>query len=191
MAELIEVETHRLRLRQWLPEDREPFSQLNVDPRVMEFFPSCLDRVTSDGMAERLQSLIAERGWGLWAVETREELQFIGFVGLHIPSPELPCSPCVEIGWRLAFEHWGKGYASEAAKAALEVGFGRLNLSEIVSFTAIANHRSRALMQKLNLREDPNPFEHPSLPVGHPLRTHCLYRLSRQDWLNARLSQIP
>lgn len=90
----------------------------------------------------------------------------------------------MEIGWRLAFEYWGKGYASEAANAALAVGFERLNLPEIVSFTAIANHRSRAVMERLNLREDPNPFEHPSLPVGHPLRKHCLYRLSRQDWSN-------
>lgn len=183
MAELIELPTKRLRLRQWNPEDKEAFARLNADLRVMEFFPSCLERSASDALAERIQSLISERGWGLWAVEVLGGEKFIGFVGLHIPSPELPFSPCVEIGWRLAFDHWGKGYAPEAARAALKFGFDVLNLSEIVSFTAICNARSRSVMGKLRMREDPETFEHPALPIGHLLREHCLYRLSREDWL--------
>jgi RimJ/RimL family protein N-acetyltransferase len=183
MAESIELSTQRLRLRQWQPEDKEAFACLNSDPRVMEFFPSCLERSASDVMADRLQSLIADRGWGFWAVEVLGGEKFIGFVGLHIPSPELPFSPCVEIGWRLAFAHWGKGYAPEAARAALQFGFEGLNLSEIVSFTAICNARSRSVMAKLGMREDPATFEHPALPVGDPLREHCLYRLSQEDWL--------
>jgi RimJ/RimL family protein N-acetyltransferase len=188
MAKLTELSTPRLHLRQWHPDDRELFAHLNADPRVMEFFPSCLDRATSDAMAERLQSLIADRGWGFWALEIIGGAQFIGFVGLHIPTAELPFSPCVEVGWRLAFEHWGNGYATEAATAALQFGFETLNLPEIVSFTALQNDRSRSVMRKLNMRLDPNTFEHPSLPIGHALREHCLYRLSREDWSNTHES---
>jgi RimJ/RimL family protein N-acetyltransferase len=182
MIKLIEFDTDRLSLRQWRDEDREPFARLNADLRVMEFFPSVLDRVASDAMVDRLQALIAERGWGLWAVETQTSKQFIGYVGLHIPKPDLPCSPCVEIGWRLAFEYWGKGYASEAAKGALKVGFEQLYLPEIVSFTATINHRSRAVMERLGMIQSAETFEHPSIPVGHQLREHCLYRLSGGNW---------
>jgi RimJ/RimL family protein N-acetyltransferase len=182
MAELIEVETERLRLRQWIESDREPFARLNADPRVMEFFPSILDRATSDAMIDRIQKSIIERSWGFWAVESKQDKQFIGFVGLQIPKadlPFLPFSSCVEIGWRLAFEYWGKGYATEAAKAALKVGFDRLELPEIISFTAINNHRSSAVMERLGMTREAKTFEHPSLPVGHPLREHYLYRLSQ------------
>jgi len=180
MAELIEFETQRLRLRQWLPEDRTPFAELNADAKVMEFFPSPLSRAESDRMADICQSLISGRGWGFWAAELKETQQFIGFVGLHIPSDQLPFSPCVEIGWRLAFQHWGKGFATEAAKGALNVGFDLLGLNEIVSFTAIGNDRSRAVMKRLDMKES-GTFEHLQIPAGHVLRLHCLYRLARID----------
>jgi RimJ/RimL family protein N-acetyltransferase len=183
MTGLIEFETERLRLRQWLPTDREPFSALNADPRVMEFFPAPLDRAASDTMADRCESLIAERGWGFWAAETKDTHEFIGFIGLHIPIPELPFSPCVEIGWRLAFQYWGKGFATEAAHGALRVGFGSLELLEIVSFTSVFNLRSRSVMRRLGMQETSETFEHPNVPVGSPLRQHCLYRLSRMQWL--------
>jgi RimJ/RimL family protein N-acetyltransferase len=179
MSELIEFDTERLRVRQWIEADREPFARLSSDPRVMEFLPNLLDRAASNAMVDRLQTLIAERGWGLWAVELKAEKQFIGFVGLHIPKVDLPFSPCVEIGWRLAFEYWGQGYATEAARAVLKVGFDRLLLTEIVSFTATINHRSRAVMERLGMERETETFEHPSLPLGHPLREHYLYRLSR------------
>ncbi|WP_373542814.1 GNAT family N-acetyltransferase [Chamaesiphon sp.] len=182
MAELIEFETERLRLRQWIASDREPFARLCGDPRVMEFFPNLLDRAASDAMVDRLEALINERGWGLWAVETLASNQFIGFVGLHIPKADLPCSPCVEIGWRLAYEYWGKGYATEAARDVLKVGFDRLALSEIVSFTATINRRSRAVMERLGLKLAAETFEHPIVPEGHILREHVLYRLSRERW---------
>lgn len=182
MAEIIELETDRLRLRQWLAKDREPFAALNADPRVMEFFPAILDRARSDAMADYCEALIAKRGWGFWAAEIKGSGQFIGFIGLHTPSSELPFSPCVEIGWRLAFQHWGKGYASEAARGALQVGFELLDLPEIVSFTVAGNLRSRAVMEGLGMREAPSTFEHPHIPVDSPLRLHCLYRLSRDDW---------
>lgn len=128
MADRIEPETERLRLRQWLPADREPFAALNADPRVMAFLPSRLTRTESDALADRCQHLIQQQGWGLWATTLKASDQFIGFVGLHRPSPQLPCSPGVEIGWRLAFDYWGQGLATEAARAALQVGFIDLNL---------------------------------------------------------------
>jgi RimJ/RimL family protein N-acetyltransferase len=186
MAELIEFETERLRLRQWLEADREPFARISTDRRVMEFLPNLLDRAASDAIVDRLQALIAERGWGFWAVESKLDQQFVGFVGLHIPKVDLPFSPCVEIGWRLAFESWGKGYATEAAGGAMEVGFDRLSLPEIVSFTATINRRSRAVMERLGMEPEAETFEHPSLPVGHPLREHYLYRLSREKWQSHR-----
>jgi RimJ/RimL family protein N-acetyltransferase len=182
MAVLIEFDTDRLRLRQWLEADREPFARLNSNPQVMAFLPSLLDRAASDLLFDRLQARIAERGWGWWAVASKLDAQFIGFVGLNIPAIELPFSPCVEVGWRLAFDYWGKGYATEAAKGALAVGFDRLNLPEIVSFTATPNHRSRAVMERLGMERTDATFEHPSLAVGHPLRKHDLYRLSRERW---------
>jgi RimJ/RimL family protein N-acetyltransferase len=182
MAELIELETERLWLRQWIESDREPFARLNADPRVMEFLPSILDRAASDAMVDLIQTKIIEKGWGFWAVESKQDQQFIGFVGLEIPKADLPFSPCVEIGWRLAFEYWGKGYATEAAKAALKFGFDRLELPEIVSFTTIDNHRSSAVMERLEMNRDAETFEHSSLPPGHTLREHCLYRLSRENW---------
>ena len=182
MAELIELETDRLRLRQWIQSDRESFARLNADLRVMEFLPSILDRVASDAMIDRLQAKIAERGWGFWAVESKHDKQFIGFVGLEIPKADLPFSPCVEIGWRLAFEYWGKGFATEAAQAALKIGFDRLELPEILSFTATINHRSSAVMERLGMSREPETFQHPNLAIGHPLREHYLYRLSREKW---------
>lgn len=176
MVEVIEVETERLRLRQWKPTDRAPFAALNADSKVMEFFPSPLTRVESDTMADRCQSLIEERGWGFWAAEAKATQEFIGFVGLHTPSAELPFSPCVEVGWRLAFQHWGKGFASEAAREAIRVGFQFLGLREIVSFTTVRNLRSRAVMERLGMRAS-GTFEHPQVPESSGLRQHCLYRL--------------
>jgi RimJ/RimL family protein N-acetyltransferase len=187
MTTLIEFETDRLRLRQWIEADREPlFARLNSDPRVMEFLPSLLDRAASDAMFDRLQSRINERGWGFWAVESKLDRQFIGFVGLNIPQYELPFAPCVEVGWRLAVEYWGKGYATEAATGALVVGFDRLNFPEIVSFTTTTNHRSHAVMERLGMERAAETFEHPLLEIGHPLREHYLYRLSRGKWRSDR-----
>lgn len=188
MGKLIEIDTERLRLRQWRTGDREPFAALNADRRVMAFFPACLDRAASNAMAERCAALIAERGWGFWAVETKAGGQFIGFVGLHTPSAELPFSPCVEIGWRLAHPYWGQGFASEAAKGALKVAFETLGLSEVVSFTTIGNLRSRAVMQRLGMQAA-GTFDHPHIAEGSPLRLHCLYRLSRDCWLAGHATQ--
>ena len=102
--------------------------------------------------------------------------------GLTVPRRVLPCSPCVEIGWRLARASWGHGYATEAACAALAVGFRQLALDEIVSFTALGNRRSRAVMERIGMRNANQDFEHPGVPEGHPLRLHCLYRIRREEW---------
>ena len=193
MAELIEFETERLRLRQWTPADRAPFAALNSDPRVMEYLNSQLTRAESDAMADRCQSLIEERGWGFWATELMATHDFIGFIGLHIPSAELPFSPCVEVGWRLAFQYWGKGFASEAAKGALRVAFQSLALPEVVAFTTIHNRRSRAVMERLGMQES-GIFEYPQVPECNPLLLHCLYRIScdsnaaRRDFTHWQLS---
>lgn len=177
----IEIETQRLRLRQWRAADCAPFAALNADPVVMTHFPAPLTRQASDAMLERCASLIAARGWGFWAVELKAEGAFIGLAGLHVPDARLPCAPCVEIGWRLAAAHWRQGYATEAAGAALDVAFDRLGLDEVVSFTSLGNRRSQAVMQRLGMVPSGH-FAHPALAEDSPLRVHCLYRLSRARW---------
>ena len=145
----------------------------------MRYFPAALERRQSDAFVERESIAIASRGWGLWAVEVVDEAPFIGFVGLAEPSFRAHFTPAVEVGWRLARQHWGKGYATEAADEALRFGFEELGLDEIVSFTAVANRRSRRVMERLGMTHDPaDDFEHPRLPEGHPLRPHVLYRLT-------------
>ncbi len=182
MTSLMEIHTERLFLRQWRAEDRKPFAAMNADPEVMRYFPATLTHEQSDAMADRCQMSLEKRGWGLWAVEVKAERSFIGFVGLSIPVADLPFMPCVEIGWRLAAAAWGKGYATEAARAALRVGFVDLQFAEIVSFTSVINTRSRAVMERLGMKEDKQTFEHPGVPIGNLLREHCLYRLSRDQW---------
>jgi RimJ/RimL family protein N-acetyltransferase len=182
----IEFETPRLLLRQWKAADREPFAALNADPNVMAHFPAPLTREESDALADRCERLIAERRWGAWATEIKATGEFIGFVGLHIPQDDLPISPCVEILWRLAQAYWRQGFATEAARGALHIGFEVLRLPEIVSFTVPSNTRSRAVMKRLGMQMDAATFEHPGVPVGHALRTHCNYRLSRDGWFSSK-----
>jgi RimJ/RimL family protein N-acetyltransferase len=171
--------TERLILRQWREADREPFARLNADPQVREFFPRCLTRDESDADVSRIHQWIEERGWGFWAVEVRGGAPFIGFVGLSVPN----FRSCVEIGWRLAKEHWGHGYASEAAVASLRFGFEKLTLQEIVAFTVPLNERSIGVMKRIGMTRDPaDDFDHPNVEPGHPLRRHVLYRMTRSDW---------
>jgi ribosomal-protein-alanine N-acetyltransferase len=176
------IETERLLLRRWRPEDRAPFAALNADSRVMEFLPGTLSRAQSDEFAERIEAHFAEHGFGLWAVEIAGVAPFAGYVGLSVPRFEARFTPCVEIGWRLAFAHWRGGYATEGARAALAFGFEQAGLDEIVSFTVPANARSRRVMEKLGMSRDPaEDFDHPALPVGHALRRHVLYRIARES----------
>ena len=180
---MTELRTPRLVLRQWREADLEPFAALNADPEVMRHFPAPLTRAQSDALAESARTVIAKRGWGLWAVEVVEGAPFIGFVGLAEPHFEAHFTPAVEVGWRLARDHWGKGYANEGARAAVAFGFAELGLEEIVSFATVVNERSRRVMERLGMRHDAaDDFDHPLLAQGHPLRPHMLYRLRRTTW---------
>ena len=175
-----ELRTPRLLLRRWRAKDRGPFAAMNADPRVMEHFPGLMSKLDSNAVADRIEAHFEERGYGLWAVEIPGVAPFAGFIGLATPRFAAHFTPCVEIGWRLAVEHWGQGYATEGARAALAFGFEHLQLAEIVSFTVHANVRSRRVMEKLGLTHDPaDDFDHPLLPEGHSLRRHVLYRIVR------------
>lgn len=169
--------TDRLLLRRWLPADREPFAAMNADPRVMEHFPGLLSRDASDALVERIEAHFEEHGFGLWAVEIAGVAPFAGFIGLSTPRFEAHFTPCVEIGWRLAAEHWGQGYATEGARAALQFGIESVGLSEIVSFTATENIRSQRVMRRIGMtRDSAGDFDHPLLAPDHRLCRHVLYR---------------
>jgi RimJ/RimL family protein N-acetyltransferase len=172
--------SERLLLRPWRDNDRAPFAELNADPRVTATLAGPLSRAESDVFANRIAAHIDEHGWGLWAVEVPGRADFIGYVGLSRPRFEAAFTPCVEVGWRLLFDHWGHGYATEAARVALGFGFTVLDLPEIVSFTTVSNTRSRAVMERIGMSHDPTQdFDHPSLAAEHPLRQHVLYRKRR------------
>jgi RimJ/RimL family protein N-acetyltransferase len=172
------LRTARLVLRAWRAEDRQPFARMNADRRTMEHYPAVLSRAESDAVADRIEQHLRERGFGLWALEVPGVADFAGYVGLSVPRFEAAFTPCVEIGWRVAPELWGRGYATEGARAVLAHGFGPLGLAEIVSFTTTANQRSRRVMEKIGMTHDPaEDFQHPLLPEGHPLRPHVLYRI--------------
>lgn len=177
------LETPRLILRRWRTSDSTSFHQINSDPEVMRFLPKLLTRDESDSMIARIEDHFEKHGFGWWALERRDNGKLIGFTGLVVPNFEAPFVPCVEIGWRLAKESWGHGYATEAAKKALWFGFAKADLKEIVSFTVPANTPSIAVMERLQMKRNPDEdFDHPRLERGHPLRRHVLYRLSRKEW---------
>lgn len=172
------IRTERLLLRRWRDDDRAPFAAMNADPRVAEFLPTPLSRAESDALIDRVEANFEARGFDVFCVEVPGGASCIGFVGLTAPRFEAAFTPCVEVGWRLAPEHWGRGYATEAARASLAFGFDVLGLDEILSWTVPANVRSRRVMERLGMTHDPrDDFEHPSLPEGHRLRRHVLYRI--------------
>jgi len=176
------LETQRLILRRWRETDREPFAQMNADPRVMQFMPARLSREESDRMVNRIEKHFDERGFGLFAVEVREGQSFVGFVGLAVPNFETHFTPCVEIGWRIAADYWNRGFATEGAKRVLSYSFDTLGLDEVVSFTVPANLPSRRVMEKIGMHRAPeDDFDHPRIPEGHPLRRHLLYRIARGE----------
>jgi ribosomal-protein-alanine N-acetyltransferase len=174
-----ELETQRLLLRRWHPDDRAPFAVLNADPEVMRYFPTPLTRQQSDDLADRVDAHIEREGWGLWALQERATSRFLGFTGLARPTFEASFTPAVEIGWRLSPAAWGFGFATEAARAAAAFAFDELGLDELVSFTTEHNTRSRAVMHRLGMRHDAaHDFDHPNVREA-ALRRHVLYRLSR------------
>ena len=172
--------TDRLILRRWRESDREPFARLNADARVMEFMPGILSVQESNMLADRIEAHFQQHGFGLYAAELRSNGSFIGFVGLSVPSFQAAFTPCVEIGWRLAADYWKQGLATEGAREIARYGFEILGVPELVSFTVPANTRSIRVMKKLGMSNNPqDDFDHPRLPVGHPLRRHVLYRVCR------------
>lgn len=177
------LETARLVLRAFEDRDREPFAGMNADPEVMRYFPTALTRKESDALLDRIAERWVTDRVGLWAVERREDGIFLGFAGLAIPRFHAHFTPCVEVGWRLVRAAWGHGYATEAATAALRYGFEVAGLEEIVSFTTVANERSRRVMDRVGMTHDAaDDFDHPNLPPGHPQRAHTLYRLRAAAW---------
>ncbi len=180
------IETKRLILRTWEPQDVEAYYEINQDPKVIEFLlgPLSLQQVNDFIIAMNLQYEL--RGFTCWAVVLKDTNECIGFIGLNYPQWESHFTPAVEVGWRLGSKFWGKGYATEGAKAALDFGFQKCGLDEIVSFTVPANVRSIRVMEKIGLRRDiDGDFSHPKLPVDHRLSQHILYRLSIEDYLKS------
>lgn len=185
---LTELTTERLVMRGWREEDLAPFAALNADPEVMRYFPSTQTRQASDAFVkDRIIPSFVEHGFGLWAVERTDTAEFIGFVGLCTVGFDAPFTPAVEVGWRLARAHWGKGLATEAARASLAFGFDVVGLAEVVSFTSPWNEPSQAVMRRLGMVPDPaGNFDHPRLEAGSRLSRHVLYRLTREQHDNGR-----
>lgn len=177
------IHTERLILRHWTAADRAPFAEMNADPEVMRWFPATLSRAESDALADRIDGHFDAHAWGLWALEVADTGEFAGFTGLARPRFEAHFTPAVEIGWRLPRWAWGRGYATEAARAGLAYAFGTLELDEVVSFTPAGNRPSRAVMERLGMLHDPaGDFDHPMIDPAHPLRRCVLYRLRRDQY---------
>jgi RimJ/RimL family protein N-acetyltransferase len=177
------IRTERLLLRQWRDDDRPPYAALNSDPQVRQYLQGPITRERSDAFVDAITEHWREHGWGLWAVEVPGVASFVGHVGLW--PARFSDRPMVEVGWRLAREHWGHGYATEGARAALRFGFQTVGLQEIVSFTVPHNVRSLRVMERIGLLRDPaGDFEHPHVDreLYPDLVGHVLYRLSRAEW---------
>lgn len=175
------IETQRLILRQWKEQDFPLFAKMNGSPTVMKYFENTLSQNKSDELANRIKNLIAERGWGLWALEEKTTGHFMGFVGLNDAPETLLCSPAVEIGWRLSDAFWGKGYASEAALEILDFAFNSLKLEKVVSFTATINTPSIKVMERIGMQNTKQNFQHPGVK-GNRLKEHVLYQITAQQW---------
>ncbi len=183
-----EIRTPRVLLRHWRPEDLAPFAAMGADPEVMEHFPHTLSSAQSAALMDRIEGELLERSYGLWALELPGEVAFGGFLGILPVPAEMPFAPAIEIGWRLARPLWGRGLASEAARAVLVSAFGELELDELVAYTAVGNERSRRLMLRLGMQRDPSEdFLHPHLPPRDRLAAHVLYRLTASDWRRIKL----
>lgn len=188
MVTINSLETKRLKLRQWKKSDYPFFAQMNSSPLVMQYYPSILSELESNKLADKICSIMKQKGWGFWAVEEKSTGNFIGFVGLNQPGYDLPVTPCVEIGWRLGNEYWGKGYATEAASKALEFGFNSLDLQEIYAFASVQNQKSWKVMERINMINTNRNFEHPIIPKGHTLSEHVLYKITKDQWLKTQIS---
>ena len=179
------LETERLRLRQWEDEDYPEYARLNADPIVMRYFPKMLSTQESSEQTDNLRSLITTRGWGIWAVELKASGKFIVITGLQTQAGDsgIPHAPLTEIAWRPLTAHWGKGYAPEAARRALQFAFEELALDAVYSYTALVNRPSQRVMMKAGMENTGEEFNHPKCESGHVLERHCLYVLTKVRWL--------
>lgn len=178
-----QIETNRLILRDWHESDRAPWAEMNADPRVREFFPGLLTPDQSDASMALFIEHQARNGFTFWAIEEKTTGAFAGFTGLLRAEFEAPFNPCVEVGWRLAVPFWKQGYATEAARASFDFGFGALGLPEILAFATFNNLPSRQVMERLGMKRDASQdFIHPNMPSDHPLQPCVLYRMSAVRW---------
>lgn len=179
----LELRTPRVLLRQWKDSDSDAWAAMNADPQVRRYFPGVLNRTEAQGEADRIRAAIAQRGWGMWALEIPGVHPFAGFVGLNLPGFEAPWMPAVEVGWRLAANTWHQGYASEGARAALDFAFTQLDLPQVVAMSVPTNAPSHAVMQRIGmLRDTAGDFDHPRVPNDSPLKRHLLHRISQAQW---------
>lgn len=186
------IRTERLVLRRWTDNDRAGFAALNADPEVMEHLPGVLTAQESDQLMQTIELHFEEFGFGLWAVETLWAPRLVGFAGLAVPTFRTHFTPAVEIGWRFARAEWGNGFATEAARAALEFGFDQAGLDEILSWTVAANERSQGVMIRLGMTRAPElDFDHPRLGDDDRLRRHVVYRITREEWVEQAASIAP
>jgi len=184
------MQTKRLILRNWRQEDLDPFAAMSADPDVMRFFQACHDRQQTEAHIRLITEYLERDEIGWWAIEVPGAFDFVGFAGLSRPGFHTHFTPCVEVGWRLRRDAWGKGYATEAGRACLDFAFKKLGLNEVVSMAVTDNLRSRAVMERLGMTRRPeDDFGHPKMPFDHPLRPHILYRLNRQTWAEGRNGQ--
>ena len=179
---MIFVETDRLILRQWKDSDYANFALLTASQAVMKYFPNTLTKEQSNAGVDLGKSSIESKGYGFWAAELKHTKEFIGFIGINDPGDSMPFSPCIEIGWRLAQKFWGRGLASEGARASLQFAFTKLGLSEIVSFTPVLNHNSEKVMQRIGMLNTTQNFLHPGLNKDHELAEHLLYKITLDQW---------
>ena len=177
------LETERLILRSWRPEDKAPLAALDGDPEVMRYYPEPLSPEKSAEQMQRMQQRIDANGYGLWAAELKSTGECVGMIGLNEPDYDLPCGPCTEVGWRLAKHVWGQGLAPEGAWAALDFGFRELGRDEIFAFTSVVNQPSRRVMEKLGMQYQTGAdFPHPKVPAGHELSQHVLYKITGDEF---------
>jgi RimJ/RimL family protein N-acetyltransferase len=178
MSKLYRLETERVILRNWRSSDYALFASMNADPEVMRYFPSILERLESDELSAKFDNLVSKNGWGFWIAERKSDSAFLGIVGLN-QIDDLPVDNCVEVAWRLAKEHWGNGYATEAAKAALHFAFSILEQDRVAAFTAIGNSASQKVMSRLGMKDRQENFLHPRVPQSSGLKEHVHYQIDR------------
>lgn len=178
---MYDFESNRLGFRRWREADKLPFSIMNSDPKVMEYFPNMLTKEQSDEFVDRINNHFCQYGYGLWAVEVKETNEFIGFIGFFTATFESSFTPCIEIGWRLSGKYWNNGYATEGAKECLQYGFHNLGMNEIYSFTSFINKPSINVMKKIGLQEECT-FLHPKIDESNPLCLHVLYKIDKTTY---------